>query len=135
MAGFTPGCGGRTAAFDEGRWGGRGGGRGGADERGCGGTAGGGLGGRAAGAAFPGAGVPDTERSLGLPAAKISPMPAGGPLEGSDGAEGGRGALARTDAVTPPDEVPPPETLPPTVGADLSFVWTFFSVLPFLIAS
>jgi len=45
-------------------------------------------------------------------------MPAGGPLEGSDGAEGGRGALARTDAVTPP------ETLPPTVGADLSFVWT-----------
>lgn len=74
--------------------------------------------------AFPGAGVPDTERSLGLPAAKISPMPAGGPLEGSDGAEGGRGALARTDAVPPPDEVPPPETFPPTVGADLSFVWT-----------
>lgn len=96
--------------------------------RGDGVEPGGGGGGRAVGIDLPGAGVPLVERSFGRPAAKMSPIPAGGPL-------GGRGGRACMGGGDPPPEGVVPDVFPATVGADLSFVCTFFSVLPFLIAS
>lgn len=84
--------------------------------------------------------LPDTERSFGRPAAKISPMPEGGPL-GTGGAVGTRGAEARTVGALP---LALGVAFPATAGADRSFVctsackygiYTLFRVLPFLIAS
>ena len=91
----------------------------------------GGGGGRTVGADRAGAGVPLTDRSFGRPAAKMSPMPTGGP----PGATGGRGGRACMGEGPPPPEGAVPDVFPATVGADRSFVCTFFRVLPFLIAS
>ena len=92
---------------------------------------GGGGGGRTVGADPAGAVVPLTDRNFGRPAAKMSPMPTGGP----PGATGGRGGRACMGEGPPPPEVAVPDVFPATVGADRSFVCTFFKVLPFLIAS
>ena len=91
----------------------------------------GGGGGRTVGADRAGAVVPLTDRSFGRPAAKMSPMPTGGP----PGATGGRGGRACMGEGPPPPEGAVPDVFPATVGADRSFVCTFFRVLPFLIAS
>ena len=91
----------------------------------------GGGGGRTVGADRAGEGVPLTDRSFGRPAAKMSPMPTGGP----PGATGGRGGRACMGEGPPPPEGAVPDVFPATVGADRSFVCTFFRVLPFLIAS
>ena len=95
------------------------------------GPGGGGGGGRTVGADRVGEGVPLTDRSFGRPAAKMSPMPTGGP----PGATGGRGGRACMGEGPPPPEGAVPDVFPATVGADRSFVCTFFRVLPFLIAS
>lgn len=95
------------------------------------GPGGGGGGGRTVGADRAGAVVPLTDRSFGRPAAKMSPMPTGGP----PGATGGRGGRACMGEGPPPPEGAVPDVFPATVGADRSFVCTFFRVLPFLIAS
>ena len=92
---------------------------------------GGGGGGRTVGADRAGSCVPLIDRSFGRPAAKMSPMPTGGP----PGATGGRGGGACMGEGPPPPEGAVPDVFPATVGADRSFVCTFFRVLPFLIAS